>query len=296
MHSLWLTGLLSVLLIIPVRVHAWGLTGHRIVGAIAERHLQPDAAKKVAEVLDGYHLQDVSNWADEIKSERSQFVQSLRDWHYIEVDKHSGFGKATVKKWPSNLYQALHFVIRRLEQRQFEPPLTENVLLRLLVHLVADAHQPLHVGNGEDLGGNICRVRWFGSRWTTSLHSVWDTKLIESYKLTYSEYVDYLDHVSQDTVAQWQKMQLQTWLQESLALHVSIYPSERGFSPKVYCAKDRASIPDKMIPSLGFAYQHAVRPILHQRLLQAGVRLAGVLNHVYGDQTATPDFTLVDAQ
>ncbi|HAV93560.1 MAG TPA: S1/P1 Nuclease, partial [Proteobacteria bacterium] len=70
MHSLWLTGLLSVLLIIPVRVHAWGLTGHRIVGAIAERHLQPDAAKKVAEVLDGYHLQDVSNWADEIKSER----------------------------------------------------------------------------------------------------------------------------------------------------------------------------------------------------------------------------------
>ena len=47
MHSLWLTGLLSLLLIIPVRVYAWGLTGHRIVGAIAERHLQPDAASSL---------------------------------------------------------------------------------------------------------------------------------------------------------------------------------------------------------------------------------------------------------
>ena len=91
-------------------------------------------------------------------------------------------------------------------------------------------------------------------------------------------------------------MQLETWLQESLALHVAIYPSDRGFSPNVYCAKDRASIPDKMIPSLGYAYQLAVRPILHQRLLQAGVRLAGVLNHIYGDQAAMPDLTLVDAQ
>ena len=170
-------GLIKKLIIISisgltftVQSFAWGLTGHRIVGAIAEAHLNPSAAKAVSERLGGYHLQDVSNWADEIKSERTQFVQSIRNWHYIDVGKRASLGRSTAKKWPTNLYQALHLIINRLEKHEFTPPLTEDVLLRLLVHLVADAHQPLHVGNGQDLGGNICRVRWFGSRWTTSLH------------------------------------------------------------------------------------------------------------------------------
>jgi hypothetical protein len=154
------------------------------------------------------------------------------------------------------------------------------------VILVAVAHQPLHVGNGQDLGGNICRIRWFGSRWTTSLHSIWDTKLIDSYKLTYTEYADYLDHASTELIKNWQSMPVKSWLKESLDLHRSIYPTDRGYSPKDYCVKDRASLQDNKIPSLGFAYQHAVRPILHQRLLQAGIRLAGILNRIYGDDLA----------
>ncbi|MAV28426.1 MAG: hypothetical protein CMF43_01310 [Legionellales bacterium] len=279
------TILLTSVVLSASDLFAWGLTGHRIVGAIAEKHLDPIAAKHVSERLGGYHLQDVSNWADEIKSERTPFVQSLRNWHYIDV-KRSGFGQAAAKKWPTNLYQALNFIIKRLEKRQFDAPLTEDVLLRLLVHLVADAHQPLHVGNGQDLGGNICRIRWFGSRWTTSLHSIWDTKLIDSYKLTYTEYADYLDHASTELIKNWQSMPVKSWLKESLDLHRSIYPADRGYSPKDYCVKDRASLQDNKIPSLGFAYQHAVRPILHQRLLQAGIRLAGILNRIYGDDLA----------
>ena len=81
-------------------------------------------------------------------------------------------------------------------------------------------------------------------------------------------------------------MPVKSWLKESLDLHRSIYPTDRGYSPKDYCVKDRASLQDNKIPSLGFAYQHAVRPILHQRLLQAGIRLAGILNRIYGDDLA----------
>ena len=262
-------------------VFAWGMTGHRIVGALAEEHLHVHAKNQVARVLDGYHLQDVSNWADEIRSERSAFSQSLRRWHYIEVDEKNGSGNPHAEQWPDNLYQALNLVVHRLKNRQFEGGLTEPVLLRLLVHLVADAHQPLHVGNGKDSGGNQCYVHWFSSKWTMSLHSAWDGKLIDAYKLSYSEYAALLNHVAPDTIARWQADPISSWLQESYQLHDVVYPQEKGIEHRSYCVKKRSELKHKKVPSLGYEYQSRVRPILNQRLTQAGIRLAGILNAIY---------------
>lgn len=33
--------------------------------------------------------------------------------------------------------------------------------LYFLIHLIGDAHQPLHIGRYEDLGGNKISVDWF---------------------------------------------------------------------------------------------------------------------------------------
>lgn len=263
---------------------AWGLTGHRIVGALAERHLTPKTRACVSQVLQGYHLQDVSNWADEIKSDNSAFSKSLRKWHYVELAAETDLDVALASDWPEDLNHALMHIIQRLEKREFDQKLTEPVLIRLLTHLVADAHQPLHVGNGKDAGGNTCHVRWFYSKWTTSLHSVWDTRLIDSYKLTYSEYTDYLDHVDAKTVARWQNDSSKCWLLESYRLHTEIYPSDNGVQTQDYCVKSRSQLRDKKVPKLGYAYQGKVRPILNQRLAQAGIRLAGVLNRIYDPQ------------
>ena len=57
--------------------------------------------------------------------------------------------------------------------------------LKLLVHFVGDLHQPLHLGQEIDRGANRIYVKWFGSN--TNLHSVWDSKMIDSYKMSYSE-------------------------------------------------------------------------------------------------------------
>ena len=46
--------------------------------------------------------------------------------------------------------------------------------LKLLVHFMGDLHQPMHIGQREDKGGNTIQVQWFGRG--TNLHSVWDTK------------------------------------------------------------------------------------------------------------------------
>ena len=59
---------------------------------------------------------------------------------------------------------------RPIEERRFA--------LRFLVHLVGDLHQPLHVGENQDRGGNALQVRFF---WRgTNLHHLWDSLILEN--------------------------------------------------------------------------------------------------------------------
>ena len=62
--------------------------------------------------------------------------------------------------------------------------------LALLVHLVGDVHQPLHVGRGPDRGGNSIDVYWFGE--PVVLHEVWDEGLIEKEALSFTEFAVFL--------------------------------------------------------------------------------------------------------
>ena len=52
--------------------------------------------------------------------------------------------------------------------------------LRFLIHLVVDAHSPMHVGFAEDFGGNSINVLVDGSQ--TTLHEFWDSAVIEKTK------------------------------------------------------------------------------------------------------------------
>ncbi len=53
----------------PIKSMAWGMTGHRIVGEIAESYLTPNAKKEVLKILGTQSLAMASNWADFIKSD-----------------------------------------------------------------------------------------------------------------------------------------------------------------------------------------------------------------------------------
>ena len=50
--------------------------------------------------------------------------------------------------------------------------------LKYLVHLVADVHQPLHAGYGEDRGGNSYQLQAFMRG--TNLYALWDSGLIRA--------------------------------------------------------------------------------------------------------------------
>ncbi|WP_317043459.1 S1/P1 nuclease [Nonlabens spongiae] len=159
----------------------WGKTGHRTTAAIATQHLTKKVKRNISKLLDGASLATVSTFADEIKSDSK--YRSLGPTHYVNIpfektyDSHPKSEKGDIIVAIDKAIAILKSKTTSNEEKAFQ--------LKMLVHYIGDLHQPLHVGLKVDKGGNDFQVRWFNKG--TNLHSVWDTKMIESYGMSYSE-------------------------------------------------------------------------------------------------------------
>jgi hypothetical protein len=236
--------------------NAWGPTGHRAVGRVAERHLTPQAAAVVAELLAPEQLAYVATWADEMRSEPDWARADA--WHWVTIQDGQTYDSAP-KNPGGDVLEAITRFEKVLADRT-APKRERMQALKWLSHLVGDVHQPLHVGRGDDHGGNDVVVLWFNE--PTNLHAVWDSKIIDGNQLAFSELADLLDHSTPEQVREWQASGPRDWARESQELRAACY--EMG---------DR---------KLSFRYVHDHWPTVQRRLLQAGVRLAGKLNRILG--------------
>ncbi len=235
---------------------AWGPTGHRVVGRIAQRHLTPQAAKAVAELLAPEQLTYVTNWADEIRSE-SEWSKA-DPWHWVTIPDGQTYDSSP-KNAGGDVLEAIARFEKVLADRT-APKLERTRALKWLSHLLGDLHQPLHVGRGDDHGGNDVVVLWFNE--PTNLHSVWDSKLIDESRLSFSELAELADTPTPEQVRDWQTGGPIDWARESQQLRGACY--ELG---------DR---------KLSYRYVHDHWPTVQRRLAQAGVRLAFELNRLLG--------------
>ena len=140
------------------------------------------------------------------------------------------------------------------------------------MHLVGDLHQPLHVGDNHDRGGNGTQVRFF--KRGSNLHAVWDTHLLThngSNEKAWFEQLGELD--TEKNRAAWGKGTVEDWANESLAAAKVAY-----LIPEI---QERIRSGDV----LGEDYLEANLPTAKERLAKAGIRLATVLNEALG---ATP--------
>ncbi len=129
--------------------------------------------------------------------------------------------------------------------------------------MIGDMHMPLHVGRDEDMGGNKIQVSWFDR--PTNLHRVWDEHLIDFQQYSYTEYANNLHRVTSAARAQEiRKGSIADWMWESHVL-----------SDKIY---DRTNPGDK----LSYRYNFLFVDDLNGQLLKGGVRLAKVLNEIFG--------------
>lgn len=170
-------------------IFAYDVVGHRIVADVAYRNLSPKARKQADSVLGIRGIIYTSSWADEIKSDNS-YSYSYQ-WHYQNLksglsDKDLQFLLANPASEGEHLFLAIQSMKDRLKRNK-----GDQEALKFLVHLVGDLHQPLHLGRAEDLGGNKVVMKWFGK--DTNIHQIWDGMLIDSRKMSSSEYAQYLE-------------------------------------------------------------------------------------------------------
>jgi hypothetical protein len=247
----------AALLVAPVPALAWGQTGHRVTGAIADRYLSADARKAITGILGRETLAEASTWADFMRADQSEFWQRLASpWHYVTVP--NGIYSEANAPAEGDAFTALQRFSATL--RNPSASLQDKQLaLRFIVHIVGDLHQPLHAGNGKDKGGNDVKVQFGGDE--TNLHSVWDSGLIDRQQLSYSEMANWLlADITPAQAKEWNTADPKVWIAESAKLRDTIYPEGNQVGGR-------------------YAFQH--KADIDRRLSMGGVRIAAYLNDLF---------------
>ncbi|MFD2744434.1 MULTISPECIES: S1/P1 nuclease [Sphingobacterium] len=244
-------------------VFGWGMTGHRVISEIAETHLSKKAKKNIYQLVGNQKLAYWSNWADFIKSDPNPELQKTGSWHFVNTSGNLSYTDfvTELKASPDdNLYKAYAALRKDAKARQGDLASRQQQLY-FIIHLLADAHQPMHVSRKEDLGGNLINVTFFGRK--SNIHRVWDSDLVDNEKYSYTEYARVLDF-DKNNYAKHTQSSLEEWLYESHQLANEIYDD---------VAKDN---------NLSYKYIFNYKSKMESCLLKAGLRLAKELNDIYG--------------
>ena len=236
---------------------AWGPQGHRIVGVIAELHLEPEIRNRILREFNIKHLSNVANWADEIKRHR----KATRSFHYTNIDRSSHRYKQS-RDCPRKacVTEKIKQYAGRLQDRTAAPKVRLEAF-KFVVHLVGDVHQPMHLGNSKDRGGNDIRVLFQGK--PTNLHAVWDHGLIDRNGKTLLQYARFLNQdVTPEQARKWIGGTPEDWTDESRALVL-----KHGYA---------ISEGGRLTPR----YLEQGRRVVADQLKKAGVRLGDLLNRI----------------
>lgn len=240
------------------RTPIWSAPGHHAVADLAWTRLTPAARERVRALLGGDDFVHVSTWADSIRSSR----RATAPFHYVNI-----------AIWEPRYDERRHCpdgkcVIGAIED--FERVLTDQQAsttdraeaLRFLIHFVGDIHQPLHVGDRSDRGGNDTEVFLEGGR--TNLHRIWDYDVVNTLASSEPALIERLrrrmDELPETLTAEWESSTPVDWALEGQRLareHAYRLP------------------PDGRI---GQEYLRSQTDIVETALLKGAVRLAHLLN------------------
>jgi hypothetical protein len=287
MHR-FLAAIIFFALALPAQ--AWNAAGHRLVAVIAWQQLSPPAREAISTALARHPDHDrwlaaarssapaalfaeASTWPDDIRND-PRFYDEDREpptpplpgfpdmarhkrWHYVDLDEG---GKVRSGELDTRIER-----LSKLLKTERNPERVSYALPWLL-HLVADIHQPLHVGRHGDEGGNQVEIENpFNKRLPfSSLHLYWDDlpgpPWLRGQRLTdnAARLVDRYPAPVQGDVLLWRE--------ESHRLLAAAYPGEQG----------------SLLPIISEDFQRASRDTASRRLVDAGYRLGRLLEGIFG--------------
>ena len=250
-----------LLVFIVLLLSSWGKIGHRTIGEIAERQLTSETREIVRELLDGQSLAVASTWADEMRSNPN--FDKYAKWHYVNLPLDKEYGE--IEHTQDNVVIIINQAIDSLKSKTTTRD-KKQFYLKYLIHMVGDLHQPLHTGRFEDYGGSKIKVKFKGRKaeeTNTNLHVLWDSDMIDDYKMSYTEYADKLMDEFENK-PDFPQGNAEEWADESHSYLHKIYETEAG-------------------SYLSYDYVYDNLPIVDQRLYQAGIRLGNLLNEIFNE-------------
>ena len=289
---------------------AWGCKGHQTVALLAKRHLTPAAKQMFLALLQsnpvdpklkrycgnssGDEFTDASSWPDDVRQIHPESVP----WHYLDLPRDVKSGPLDPFCGPNGcIVSAMEQELALLKDKDAAPAKRADTL-RYLIHFAGDLHSPLHTASNSDRGGNCVPVKYFrriphlrNEAYEPNLHHLWDTEILERAVAGAdpAEIADSLEATFAAEIPRWKQagIHLEEWVWEghehaeetvygALSKKVAVEPHV----PVRTCA-DNDNIGNRMLHkhlSIGTAYQEEAAAVVEERLAQAGIRLAMLLN------------------
>jgi hypothetical protein len=267
------TLLLTAIAGLPLTGSLWGGDGHRLVCEVAWRHLTPEARRLVNGLRAGESgtFAESCTWADEVRDQRPatyhyHFINIPPGTRGMSMQRDCGDPAKRCAPWAIKYYAVILADSAKGRGQRLEA-------LKFLGHFVGDIHQPLHAGRPGDLGGNQIMVSFFGDRGTRErpmqLHSVWDNGILRRAGMRWPTALQELvAGISTADVAAWSNADVVGWTNESYRIDEDFAYSVAGGS------------------EVGQQYYARALPIVRQRIRQAGIRLAHLLNEAARGRTS----------
>ena len=162
--------------------------GHQTIATIALDEVKPATRVSIRWLLKRQALletptcpartiEEAAVWPDCVKTLGDRFAY-MYSWHYQDIDICHPFDiKAGCVD--GNCASAQIARAQRMVADRKLPPRDRLIALALLAHIVGDIHQPLHVGEHQDRGGNDVKASYGVIAGRTNLHSIWDGLLAD---------------------------------------------------------------------------------------------------------------------
>jgi len=262
---------------------AWDSAGHRTVAEIAMANIKLQTAARIHALLQARSklhtpgcpigdLDDASTWPDCLRGDSGRW-QFTFAWHYQDVPVCRAFD-IRAHCPGGNCVSAQIDRMRRILADRRQGDIQRLIALAFLTHFIGDIHQPLHVGDHDDRGGNEVTVgdqplpRSGDTGRPESLHRFWDTLPEPALAAAAHSILRVYSPAERARIATGD---VADWARES-------YQIARNFTYARAFRHDpcTGSAPSEV--TISQADVRASLPLVRQRLVQAGLRLARVLD------------------
>lgn len=308
-----------LVLLAPWPAAAWGCEGHEAIARLAERLLDPAtraavtaalAAGPIDPSLDRYcddagddPIADASTWADDERA----VAPATEAWHFVNLPRGADLSHIDYRRFcPDGACLVDALVHQFAAVRSSRDPARRAEALRYVIHLVGDAHQPMHTITNGDRGGNCLPVRYYTrapkestpERFSPNLHAVWDGSLIRTVMYRHSlkapsALADYLFRTHHPATATARRLTTAVVLGWVMAATRVARDAAYGDLPVAVPVEDAPAVEScaqnddvghrlaALHESIGRAYETKTAPLVEQQLVAAAVHLAETLRAAF---------------